>query len=129
MFTWESAIFNGVVSGTSVAAVGVALNLDANLILFGVSIAGSMASVGFRWMAGFLVDWKQRCMAFITGVLVGTTAIPYLSGKGLVGLEASIFVLAISLIGARAVKFLSTDFDVGEWLGGILDKISKKDKQ
>lgn len=125
MFTWDTSILHATVGGASVAGIGTFLNLDPSWILLGVSAAGSMASVGFRWIGGHLKDWMQRCMAFISGILMATCAIPYLASKGLEGLEASIFVLFISLVGARVVKFLSTDFDVGSFINGLIERLKR----
>lgn len=125
MFTWETAVANAALGGTVVATFGHLLNVDPFWILVGVSIVGSLASVGFRWMGGFLKDWKQRCMAFVAGVIISTAAVPYLASKGLEDLEASIFVLFISLFGARLVKYLSTDFDVGTFINGIIERFKR----
>jgi len=126
MFTWEAAFFNAGVSSLVVATAGHYFNVSPTIILFFIAAAGSLASVGFRWMGGHLKDWKQRCMAFISGVLLATTAVPYLASKGLEGLEAGVFVLGISLIGARFIKWASTDFDVGTFMSSIADKFIKK---
>lgn len=77
-------------------------------------------------MGGFLKDWKQRFMAAVSGVLMSIVSVPYLASKGLEGLEAGVFVLAISLFGARAVKFLSTDFDVARFMTAISSLFTKK---
>ena len=128
MFTWETAFFNAGASGLFVATAGTYFNMPVHLILFFIAVAGSLASVGFRWMGGFLKDWKQRCMAFVSGVLMASVAVPYLASKGLEGLEAGIFVLGISLIGARFIKWASTDFDLDKTLTALADKfVSKRD--
>lgn len=125
MITLETAIFNGTVGGTAVAATGTYFNVDPFIILVGVAIAGSLASVGLRWMGGFLKDWKQRLMSFVCGVLLSVVAIPYLDSKGLMGLEAAIFVLFISLTGARIIKYMSTEFDITVIIDSFISRFKK----
>lgn len=123
MFTWETALVNATVSGTAVAGLGTVLGVNPYWILLGVSVAGSLASVGFRWMNGHLKDWKQRAMAFACGIMLSLVAIPYMEARGVEGLEAAIFVLFISLIGARIIKYMTTDFDVVKFVSGVIKRL------
>ena len=123
MITFETALYHGTIAAAGGAGISHVLGMPDTVTLFVIAMAGSLASVGFRWLGGHLKDWKQRCMAFITGMLLAVIAVPYLATKGLEGLSSGIFVFAIALIGARVVKFLSTDFDVASFVDGIIKRI------
>lgn len=112
MISLEDSVLQATVTGTTVAGVGTYFGIDPFYILVGVAICGSLASVGIRWMNGYLKDWKSRLMAFVLGILMSVVAIPWLNSHGLEGLDSAIFVLFISLIGARVIRYIATDFDI-----------------
>ena len=125
VFTWEAGIFNGALGSALIAATGISFGLDPFIILVAICFTGSAASVGFRWIGGFLPDWKNRALAFFAGPLFAVPSIWALEMKGIEDLEAGVFVLCISLMGARIVKNLSTDFDVTAIMAAIASRLSK----
>ncbi|MEM9600278.1 MAG: hypothetical protein AAF926_04575 [Pseudomonadota bacterium] len=83
--------------------------------------------MGFRFLAGDVPDRASRLMAFLSGILFAYVAVPWVNKVlDLDGLDAGVFVLLLSLIGARVVKFLSTDFDVAKFVDGLLSRLSRK---
>lgn len=125
VFTWEAGIFNGALGSALIAATGISFGLDPFIILVAICFTGSAASVGFRWIGGFLPDWKNRALAFFAGPLFAVPSIWALEMKGIEDLEAGVFVLCISLMGARLVKFLSTDFDIPTIMTAITSRLSE----
>jgi uncharacterized membrane protein (Fun14 family) len=128
MFDISSALTHAGIGAAILTMTGFAIpGIPDGVVLLGISIAGSGAAVGFRAMAGHVPDRASRIMAFLSGILFANVAIPWINRHfDLQGLEVGVFVLLLSLIGARLVKFLATDFDVGEFVGGVLDRFSKK---
>ncbi|MEM9600746.1 MAG: hypothetical protein AAF926_06960 [Pseudomonadota bacterium] len=128
MFDTYAATLQG--AGFAVAATTVAAtfpSVPTELVMLGISIAGSGAAVGFRFLAGDVPDRASRLMAFLSGILFAYVAVPWVNKVlDLDGLDAGVFVLLLSLIGARVVKFLSTDFDVAKFVDGLLSRLSRK---
>jgi len=127
MFDINNGLLVAGFSGAALTAAGVAVpSIPPELILFVISVAGSCAAVGYRFLSGGLRDIWSGALAVFSGILLAYVAIPWINKFfDVEGLESGVFVLILSLFGARVVKFLANDFDVARFLDGILSRFTK----
>ncbi len=123
-------MFDNQITWTLVASLlvtaGVKLPISPALILLAIAIAGSLASAVLRKSKGYIKDVKWSLFAVICGVVFSYSAIPWVNKTlHLEGLESGIFVFLLALMGARVVKFIATDFDVGGFINGIMDRFKR----